>query len=198
MANGIEARLMRVIDHIDANLDGDLSLDALAEVAAFSRFHWHRSYVAVTGESCADTVRRRRLARAAEWLVGSERAMGEIARRAGYSGIPAFTRAFRAAYGQPPGAFRAAGRRPEIMLAPKERRPMTHDIIIREDPARRLCAVPYQGAYPAIGSAFERLTGRLAAREQWRDVGRMVAIYYDDPTTMPEAELRAHAACEFA
>ncbi len=39
----------RVAAHIPANLAGDLTLDALAEVAALSRLHFHRAYTAMTG-----------------------------------------------------------------------------------------------------------------------------------------------------
>jgi AraC family transcriptional regulator len=53
-----------VIDHIHANPAGDLSLDALADVAALSRFHFHRVFHAMTGETAADAVRRVRMHRA--------------------------------------------------------------------------------------------------------------------------------------
>ena len=42
MTNANEKRLLRVLDHIHDNPAGDLSLDALSDVAAMSRFHWHR------------------------------------------------------------------------------------------------------------------------------------------------------------
>nr|MCU0854535.1 AraC family transcriptional regulator [Paracoccaceae bacterium] len=48
-----EDRLLRVLDHIAENPAGDLSLDALADVAAMSRFHWHRVFHAMTGETAA-------------------------------------------------------------------------------------------------------------------------------------------------
>ena len=63
-----EDRLRRVIRYIYDNPAGDLSLDTLADVAAFSRFHWHRVFLAMTGETCAEAVRRVRATRAAHWL----------------------------------------------------------------------------------------------------------------------------------
>ena len=65
MANDTERRVLRVLEHIHANPAADLSLDALADVAAMSRFHWHRLFRAVTGETAAQTVRRMRMHRAA-------------------------------------------------------------------------------------------------------------------------------------
>ena len=64
-----EARLLRVLAYIYDNLDGDLSLDTLAEIACMSRFHWHRVFRAMTGETLADAIRRIRMAKAANALV---------------------------------------------------------------------------------------------------------------------------------
>lgn len=38
------ARINRVIDHIETHIDGELSLSALAKVACFSPFHFHRVF----------------------------------------------------------------------------------------------------------------------------------------------------------
>ena len=39
-------RMQRVLDYIDQHLDGDLDLDTLAGIAAFSKFHFHRQFTA--------------------------------------------------------------------------------------------------------------------------------------------------------
>jgi len=75
--------MLRVLKHIHTNPDADLSLDALADVAAMSRFHWHRVFSAMTGETCARAVRRIRLNRAACWLVSTEWSVPDIAGRIG-------------------------------------------------------------------------------------------------------------------
>ena len=69
MAASYEDRMLRVVAYIHDNPAGDLSLDALADVAAMSRFHWHRVFHAMTGETCAQAVRRVRLHRASVMLV---------------------------------------------------------------------------------------------------------------------------------
>jgi AraC family transcriptional regulator len=58
-----EQRINRVTDFIYAHLDEELDLDRLADVAAMSRWHWHRVYAGMRGETVAATVRRLRLAR---------------------------------------------------------------------------------------------------------------------------------------
>lgn len=42
-------RMARVIRHIHRHLDGDLRLETLASVAAFSPFHFHRQFAAYAG-----------------------------------------------------------------------------------------------------------------------------------------------------
>jgi AraC family transcriptional regulator len=63
------ARINRVMDHIDAHLGETLDLRALAVVAGFSPFHFHRLFQGLTGETLADRVRRRRLEVAAGRLL---------------------------------------------------------------------------------------------------------------------------------
>ena len=57
MANDYENRLLRVLDYIHNNPAGDLSLDQLADVAALSRFHFHRVFAAIMGETAANALR---------------------------------------------------------------------------------------------------------------------------------------------
>jgi AraC-like DNA-binding protein len=45
------ARVNRVIDHIEANIDQELSLKELADIAGFSSFHFHRIFGALVGET---------------------------------------------------------------------------------------------------------------------------------------------------
>lgn len=193
MAGRYEDRILRVIAHIHDHPAGDLSLDALAEVAAMSRFHWHRVFRAVTGETCAQAVRRVRLNRAAFWLVHTDWPVAEVGARAGYPAAASFARAFAEAYGTPPAAFRARGALlPPLAATGPGERPV-HPIEIETLPARRLAAIPHRGAYPEIGRAFEALGSVLGARNLWGQTRGMVGVYYDDPTATEAADLRSHA-----
>jgi len=44
-------RLSRVLDYIEANLEGDLTVDRLASIACLSRFHFARAFKAAVGRS---------------------------------------------------------------------------------------------------------------------------------------------------
>ncbi|AKJ26810.1 AraC family transcriptional regulator [Caldimonas brevitalea] len=103
-------RINRVLDHIDAHLDGDLRLEPLAELAAFSPFHFHRVFRAWTGETLQDFVRRRRLEAAGARLRHvPQLRVTELALACGFASGEAFARAFRRHFGMSPSEWRDGG-----------------------------------------------------------------------------------------
>jgi AraC family transcriptional regulator len=105
-------RMHRVLDHIDAHLDQPLSLEALAGVAHFSAFHFHRLFSAWMGETLGDYLRRRRLEVAAMRLVGQPRlAVTRVALGVGFGSSEAFARAFKARFGLSPTSWRQVEQR---------------------------------------------------------------------------------------
>ena len=102
-----ERRIHRVTAHIDQHLDQPLDLEALAAVANFSAFHFHRLFRAWTGETLGDYLRRRRVEIGALRLVtqpGST--VLEVALAVGFGSGEAFARAFRQRFGATPSAWR--------------------------------------------------------------------------------------------
>jgi len=102
-------RIRRVVDYIEAHLDGDLSVDRLSIVAGFSKFHFHRQFSAHTETSVARLVKLLRLKRAT-WALAfaPEKKIIEIALEAGFSNPETFCRAFKSLHEQTPSEFRAA------------------------------------------------------------------------------------------
>ncbi len=193
MGQTYEARIRRVMDYIFDNPAGDHSLDTLADVAAMSRFHWHRVFHAMTGETCAQVSRRVRLHRAACFLVQSDRSVARIARDCGYGSQQSFTRAFGEAYGQTPAAFRSIGQLTPAYVPTKEGNQIMYDVTVETHPDRRLLALPHKGPYTEIGKPFEALVAIISARGRWPDVCGSVGVYYDDPVVVAPADLRSHA-----
>ena len=116
------ASINRVVDYIDAHLGEALDLETLAGVAHFSPWHFHRLFQALTGETLADRVRRRRLETAAGRLLSSppETALA-VALDVGFGSAEVFSRAFRAYFGVTPttwreGGFRAWTRKHKVQL----------------------------------------------------------------------------------
>jgi AraC family transcriptional regulator len=89
-------RINAVISHVRQNLDGDLSLDTLARVGCFSKFHFHRVFKSITDETVNDMVVRMRLERAADLLrTVPKLSITAAASEAGFSSAPVFSRAFK-------------------------------------------------------------------------------------------------------
>jgi AraC family transcriptional regulator len=99
-------RILRVLVHIQEHLDDDLPLEALARIACFSPYHFHRIFGAMVGESVKEHVRRLRLERAAYRLEYSNRQITDIAFDAHYETHESFTRAFQAMFGTAPSGYR--------------------------------------------------------------------------------------------
>ena len=106
------ARMHRVLEHIDRELDQPLELETLARVANFSPFHFHRLFTAWMGETLSDYVRRRRLELAALRLVAQPRlAVLQVALSVGFGSTEAFARAFKTRFGSTPTGWRDSQRR---------------------------------------------------------------------------------------
>jgi AraC family transcriptional regulator len=193
-------RLNRVVLHIQQHLDEPLSLEAVARIACFSPFHFHRIFAAFVGETVGEHTRRLRLELAAHRLAHTRRTVTDIAHAAGYETSAAFNRAFRRHFHTTPTAFRrlrAATPAPEparasvypslqetAMLKPEIRtRQETRCVFVRRTGRYEESAA---GAWSAVcGFAFPR--GLVAEGAQ------MIGISHDDPQITAEDKLRYDA-----
>jgi AraC family transcriptional regulator len=100
-------RFARVFEYIEAHLDGDLCVERLAQVAAFSKFHFHRQFSNYAGIGVARYVQTKRLDRAS-FRLAFEPAVRivDIALEAGFETPESFARAFKREFGQTPSQFR--------------------------------------------------------------------------------------------
>lgn len=65
-------------------------------------------------------------------------------------------------------------------------------------PAMRVAAVRHRGPYNGVGEAFGTLGAIAGQAGLFAPGATMVALYHDDPDTVPEAELRADAGITVA
>lgn len=105
------AELLPLLKDISQRLNTDVSLDQLARLSGWSKFHLHRAFHAAMRETPKQYVERLRLARAAGRLAVDDAALFRVAADCGFSSQEVFTRAFRRQYGSTPAAYRARIRR---------------------------------------------------------------------------------------
>ena len=190
-----QERLSRVTAYIHDHLAEELDLNKLAEVAHLSPFHWHRVYQALYGESIANTVRRLRLTWGTGYLANTTLSVEEVARKSGYPNAQSFTRAFTAMYGTSPTRYRVEGSHVAFRqaLAGGDTSLGDYAVDVRFVPSVQMAGIAHRGPYMQIGKAFEMAFTRLAAQGLARSDMRWMAVYYDDPFAVPEAQLHSRA-----
>jgi AraC-like DNA-binding protein len=99
---------------IDARLVHNLSLAEVARECELSVSQFARAFKRTTGMPPHRFLLERRLARARELLLGSQQPLAAIALACGFADQSHFTKVFRKAQGQGPGAFRAAAKNTRV------------------------------------------------------------------------------------
>jgi AraC family transcriptional regulator len=195
-------RIDRVLEYLAAHLDEPLDIHRLAEEAFLSPYHFHRVYVAMIGETLAETLRRRRLHMAAVWLITSDKSVATLASNAGYTHVRAFTRAFSESYGVTPAQYRqhdrlsAALHRASQTNAKDAAMFNLNDVHIKTLPVANVVALAHLGDYQTIGHSFEKLSAWAAGKGFLRSDSRSWGIYYDDPSSKPKSDLVSEACVE--
>ncbi len=198
-ARDYRERINRVIFHIEAHLGEPSNLEDLAKVASFSPYHFHRIFVAFTGEPLAAFIRRLRLERAALQLLHLDAPVTEIALDAGYETPSAFTRAFAGLFGVSPTAYRQR-HEPVLLLGarPLALNTLTEDSIMTPeirtiDPMPVLFVRRTGPYYQSAGEAFGVLCQFAGARGLLGPASRMIGISHDDPHVTEESKFRYDA-----
>lgn len=154
--NDYHKRVIRVVDYIYDNLNGDLSSSKLAEVACFSEYHWHRIYRGISGETITQTIRRLRLHLAAFELITSNKSIATIESDAGYSAVESFSRAFQKDFDVPPASYRKDKQRDLYIFNQFEDTTM-YELEIKTIENMNAVGYTHKGSYADIGKTFERL-----------------------------------------
>lgn len=99
--------LRRARDHIDRNFTEPIDLDEVASVAGFSKFHFHRLFVAAYGMTPAQHLSKRRIERAQDYLRATNLTVTEICMAVGFSSLGSFSSRFSEIVGESPSAYQA-------------------------------------------------------------------------------------------
>ncbi|CAK9889822.1 MULTISPECIES: AraC family transcriptional regulator [Pseudomonas] len=188
-------RFSAVLAYIDANLEGDLSVKALSQVANFSVFHFHRQFTAFVGVPVSRYVQLMRLRQAAHRLAANaDYAVLEAALAAGFESPEAFSRAFRRALGMSPSAFR---RQPNwqawntVFAIPHFSRSVIMQVRIVEFVQTRVAALEHCGPAAQVNeSVGQFIAWRMASGQSPVASSRSFGIPYGNPDTTPAEDFR--------
>jgi AraC family transcriptional regulator len=207
-------RVCQAMNFISRNLDRDLSLEEIAQAAAFSMFHFHRIFKAVVGETVAGFTRRLRLELAANRLLSQRQDdITTVALDCGFSSSQNFAKAFRQHFGMTPSEFRKSKMgnkvsKGENALSLQTRydsdtafasssnneRRQTVNAEVRDMPERNVAYVRKMGPYgkETCEQAFGELM-RWAGPRGYLGSGALLGVYWDNPEVTPPEKCRVDA-----
>lgn len=99
-------QLEKAIVYIEENLDKDIKTEEVAKVIGYSYYHFTRLFEALLGESMGNYIRKRRITRAAEDLIYTDKKIIDIALDYEFKSPEAFSRAFKKIYNTSPTEYR--------------------------------------------------------------------------------------------
>lgn len=197
-------RINRVIDYVNNNLEKTISLEELASVAFFSPFHFHRIFLAVTGETVNYFTNRIRLEKTARLLKFSNHSVSDIAMTCGFSSLPTFSRAFKQYFGISPSSYRNTGKienskiRKELfslneylVTMSEEELKTSFPVEIRNLPKRRVAYIRVLDSYRegVVLKAFDDII-KWAKKMNLFYSEKIFGMSIDDPMVTPKEKYR--------
>ena len=98
--------LKHAVTHLESHLTAPTSIAEAAALVGYSRYHFSRLFLAVTGITPVAYLRKRRLTEAARELATSSKRILDIALDYQFQSQEAFTRSFKQEFGVSPGFYR--------------------------------------------------------------------------------------------
>ncbi|MEM7677255.1 MAG: helix-turn-helix domain-containing protein [Myxococcota bacterium] len=151
--------LRRIVNHVESNISGCLSLEALSAEVSMSPDRFGRLFREALGDTPHQFIIRRRMMKAIHLLQRTSLSVTQIAVECGYRGASNFVQAFKRFAGETPGAMRNRLRgRPlaveAFVCGPKHSQPsaaVTSEPAPMPEPAERpsLTSMPSESPMPA-------------------------------------------------
>ena len=214
------SRINKTFDYIELNLEKSMSLEELADVANFSKFHFNRIFHSIVGETPFQFVLRLRLEKAASLMVANRNEpISEIAYRCGFSDISIFSRNFRNYFKISASQYRKLKLqvsnisqlnsnteqqydKPEIYLCPdlqtikwRTNMKLNKSMEVKELPKMTVAYVRNIGPYNGDQKMFQDLRNKLFTWAGARGLlmgkdFKFLVLYHDDPNVALGENLR--------
>lgn len=182
--------IYKVIFYIEQNYNDDLRLEELSKVAGFSKYHFHKIFKSIVGESLSEYIRKVRLSNTVSKFK-TNLSITQIAQTSGYETNASFSKAFKKYFGMTPREFskKAKKRRGDKMLEPK---------IVHIDPIDVLY-VRKTGYYmSSADEAWKTMVAFVNENELFEKTVARYGISHDNPKIIEEQNLRYDACLELS
>ena len=210
-------RIAKAITYVEDNLDKRLMLEEVATKAYFSKFHFHRLFLTVTGETLNSFITRKRIEKAASFLLHQkEVSVALVAEKVGFTSLSSFSRTFKKFYGISPAGFKKESKYNFSKICKTESKnrqvvtlfekyicnidnslnwlKMNATTEVKIVPKLELAYISHQGKMDLIGGVYNRLIRWAFPKGlmQQKDL-RMITIYHDSPKITDEDKIRMSA-----
>ncbi len=214
MNNEYKERMDSVIKYIVDNSNQKLTLDMLAGVSNFSKYHFTRVFTSIVGVTPVAFVNQERLQKAVYLLGETNKPIVEISNQCGFESVSTFNALFKRHYGTTPSDVRNSGRKnsnfsleysnKQEELAPLEDynrnrnnqlliRAWDNMITIKELPEYEVAYVRHVGRYLDTHVAWDKL-GRWAHQQGLTPQNHyFIGISVDDGNLVEEHACRYDA-----
>lgn len=203
-------RIHKVQDYIEDNLNDNLELSELADIAGFSKYHFHRIFSAATNETLLQYISRVKMERAAFSLIHRpEASVTDIAYHFGFTDSAIFSRSFKSYYRVSPTEYRnqySKNCKDHAEISQYTESTINQNIgrdtmgikanmIDTETVEMRVIYVRYTGSYQGLAAAFpgmmERLyTFTISQNLLHPGMTKILTVYHDNLEMTDEAQLR--------
>ncbi|PFJ11576.1 AraC family transcriptional regulator [Bacillus cereus] len=194
-------RIYKVQDYIESNINESLSIEELANVAGFSKFHFHRIFKGMTKEPLSRYVNRLKLERATHLLsYRSDMTITDIAYHFGFTDSAVFSRTFKSHYGVSPSHYRNHNSKncKDVSETSQynERRKVRGDVEIVTADNINVAYIRHVGTYKDLAIVFPKMIEKLFyyATEQNYHVfedTKVLTIYHDHHEFTEDYHLRS-------
>ena len=215
--NEYKSRINKTFDYIEKNIEKSFTLEELANVANFSKFHFNRIFMSLVGETPFQFVLRIRLEKAATLIVANKAEnITEIAYKCGFTDISIFSRNFKNYFNKTATQYR--NEKSNLSQTNSNTKQADHEtsmyfcndlrtikwktnmklnksVEVKELPKMTVAYIRHTGPYKGDEKLFENLWNKLFAwagpRGLIGGVGfQSLIIYHDDPNVTLEDKLR--------
>jgi len=191
-------RMNRVIQYIECNLDAEVDVNALSNIACYSEFHFHRLFRSYTGESVYAYRKRLLLERAVRHLLHSHDNITEISFKCGYENQPSFNKAFKKHFSYTPSQVRqqmvsidVSKIKPDVKRSIKMKAEMKN-----LDDIHVICARE-TGAYAeSAAKAWGRIMKFAYSNRLMNNNVRSIGISHDNPSVTDADHIRFDACVD--
>ena len=188
----------RALEFIETNTSRSVGLEEIAAYAFLSKYHFHRVFKSLIGNTTKDYLTRLRLEKAALMLKSSDRSINQIAYDCGYSSPETFMRAFKSFFSVTPSVFRE-GTRQEIAQKEIVYQETSFETLhvkpptIVESPDLHLAYLRQFGSYDQMDQSFRQLFSWASEHLALKQQPEIMGIVHDNPDLTEEENLRFDA-----